>query len=851
MAKYSGGLEDSLNIPEPSVTVLEKRYLKKDSSGKLLETGEDLLRRVAKDIAAADAFYMPEFKERVYEGMPTQELYQAVEGNEAIKKREDEFFEIMRNRYFLPNSPTLMNAGRELQQLSACFVLPIGDSMEDIFETLKDTALIHKSGGGTGFSFSRLRPNGAYIHSTGSYTAGPITFLRVYDAGTEAVKQGGTRRGANMGIMRANHPDALDWITIKEKTGVLSNFNLSIALSDNEIRAIKEDGYILMEDPRGAEYTVNNAEHRTKEIELARIENYEAKFRTSWDLSEDRKSIIDTASGKEIGKVEDGKLYIRAKALFDKMVDKAWKNGDPGVVFIDKMNEGNPTPEIGMIESTNPCGEQPLLPYESCNLGSINLAEMVDDNGEINESLLEKTVRTATRFLDNVIDRNNYPLKEIEKMTKANRKIGLGVMGFANMLIRRGISYNSEEAIKEGERVMKFINDVSKDESRKLAKERGAFPNFDKSIYKNEEPIRNATRTTIAPTGTISIILGASSGIEPIFSYVTVRNVTKSIGKKLVEINEEFEKFLVENIYGSREALYADEKLESLGDWKNLENMLIPLPQKKRIKEIFVTAHDVPVEQHIKMQAAFQRHTDNAVSKTINMPNSATREDVANAYLMAYDLGCKGITIYRDGSRMDQVLNKSGNGLEKKTLERGRDRKEVIGLHGITYEVGTGCGPLFVTINYDEQGPVEIFSEMNPQGGCAAAQTASTGILSSLGLHKGVRPEQIRKHFKAIRCPEANELLNKASCSQAVSKALEFFARDYEKIKEKGLSPIIENRNRKNDQNQGNPEESNQERIIGLNKDKLFCPDCNSRLNFESGCSGGTCFNPGCGYSSC
>ena len=686
MAKYSNGLEDSLNIPDESVKVLEKRYLKRDNHGKLIETGEDMLKRVARDISAAEVLYDEKFKESINPNYSTQELYNLSEKSEKAKKYNKEFFDVMKNRYFLPNSPTLMNAGRELQQLSACFVLPIGDSMEEIFETQRDMAVVHKSGGGTGFSFSNLRPNGAYISSTSGYSPGPVSFLFTYNESAGQITQGGKRRGANMGVLNASHPDALDWAIAKKQEGVLSNFNLSIAFTDEDIESIKKDDYILMKDPRGKSYGLKNAKSRVKEILFGKGD----VFKTAWALSEDEKSIISTYSKEIVGKVENGKIYVKAKKLFDMIVQVVWERGEPGVIFLDKINKYNPTPKMGKIESTNPCGEQPLLPYESCNLGSINLAEMINGEGELDESLLEKTVRTSIRFLDNVIDRNKFPLQEIEKITKANRKIGLGVMGFAHMLIKMGISYNSTEAVKEAEDIMRFINSVSKDESYKLAKEKGEFPNFKESTYKDGEKLRNATTTTIAPTGTIGVIASSSQGIEPIYALVSERNVEKTIGQNLIEVDREFKKFL------EKEELYDERILGEITKGKSIDDLLIPKTIKNKIKSLFVIAHDVPAEQHLKIQAAFQKYTDNAVSKTINIPFEAKKEDVANAYLRAHELGCKGVTIYRDGSRDYQLLTSAGKSNNIYMDLKNGKRPNVI---GTTKKQKTPLGNAFVTLN--------------------------------------------------------------------------------------------------------------------------------------------------------
>ena len=583
-----------LTLTENALVVLQRRYLKKDKKGVVIETPEEMFRRVSQNIAQAETLYNP---------------------NADVKKIGNDFFEAMANLEFLPNSPTLKNAGRRLQQLAACFVLPVEDSLESIFDAVKETALIHQSGGGTGFSFSRLRPKDDMVGSTSGAASGPVSFMKVFNTATEVIKQGGTRRGANMGVLRVDHPDIIDFITVKNDPLELTNFNISVAVTDAFMKAVEED----------KEYPLINP--RTNEIIR----------------------------------------HAKAREVFDLIVESAWKTGEPGVLFIDRINQANPTPHIGLMEATNPCGEQPLLPYEPCNLGSINLSKMLKKTGgrvqglentdprtpttepryEIDYKKLERMVRLGIRFLDNVIDMNKYPLPDIERMAKGNRKIGLGVMGFADMLVMLRVSYDSEKAQKIGEGLMQFIKGVAWEASRELAEERGAFPNIKGSIFDKPgiKPIRNATTTTVAPTGTLSIIAGCSSGIEPIYSLSYTRQVLNGI--QLPELHP-----LLPEI-AKEEGFYSDELMDFIAKGGSIMERK---DGPDAIKKIFVTAFQIPPEGHVRMQAVFQKHTDNAVSKTINFPPGATSKDVKKAYLLAYELGCKGITVYRSGTRAEQVL---------------------------------------------------------------------------------------------------------------------------------------------------------------------------------------------------
>ncbi|MEM0147958.1 MAG: adenosylcobalamin-dependent ribonucleoside-diphosphate reductase [Candidatus Micrarchaeaceae archaeon] len=584
MFKASLGIEDDeLKLPINSLVVLSARYLLKDENGKIIETPSQLFHRVANAIASVEKKYNKSDSE--------------------VNETAQQFYDGMVSFKFMPNSPTLMNAGTKLGQLSACFVLPIEDSIEEIFDAIKNMAIIQKSGGGTGFSFSRLRPANDIVHGTSGVASGPISFLKIFNEATEQIKQGGKRRGANMGVLRVDHPDILDFIMAKENEGALRNFNLSIGITDKFMKSLEN----------GKEY-----------------------------------EIINPRTNKAVGK-------LNAKAVWNLLITMAWKTGDPGIIFLDRMNStySNPVPKYGPIESTNPCGEQPLYPYDSCNLASINLAKMtktIDHHYEVDWDELERIVKLATRFLDDVIDANKFPIPEIEKVTKAIRRIGLGVMGWADLLIKLGIRYDSNEALLLAEKIMSFITNKAREESEILATERGPFPEFENSIWHNlgYKPLRNSTVTTIAPTGTISIIAGgASQGIEPIFSVVYTRNVKESLGSNLIEIDNEFERYSIDYNFYSEELMKKLAGRVSIQDVEEIPN---------EVKRLFVTAWDISPEAHVKMQAAFQKYTDNAVSKTINLPNYATPEDVEKAYFLAYKLGCKGITVYRDGSKKVQVL---------------------------------------------------------------------------------------------------------------------------------------------------------------------------------------------------
>ncbi|MBE8538769.1 vitamin B12-dependent ribonucleotide reductase [Geoglobus acetivorans] len=755
-----------MELSNTAKVVLEKRYLLKNEKGEPVETPEEMLWRVARAIAKAEENY----------------------GNDP-EEWAKRFYEIMDGQEFMPNSPTLMNAGTPLGQLSACFVIPVEDSIDGIFKALWDMAKVQKSGGGTGFSFSRIRPKGDIVKSTMGVASGPISFMKIFDSATEQIKQGGKRRGANMGVLNVHHPDIEEFITAKWEEGVLRNFNISVAVTEKFMEALKSDGDYELINPR------------TKEVV--------------------RK--------------------ISARKVFNLIVEGAWRNGEPGVIFIDEINRHNPTPHAGEIEATNPCGEQPLLPYESCNLGSINLSRFVDEGKmDFNWERLKEVVRLATRFLDNVIDVNSYPIPEIAEMTRKNRKIGLGVMGWADALFKLGIPYDSEEAIELARKVMKFIQEESHRASQELAEERGVFPNWEGSVWEKKGiKMRNATTTTIAPTGTISIIAGCSSGIEPVFALAYKRaNILD--GDEFFEVNPIFERML------RALDLYSDDVLSKVVEEGSIQG-IDEIPEE--IRRVFKCALDISPEWHVRMQAAFQKYTDNAVSKTINLPNHATKADVEKAFLLAYELGCKGITVYRDGSREEQVL--SVKKTEKKKEEekvrpparyhRPRPRPRIT--KGTTVETRTGCGSLYVTINEDEHGIAEVFVQLGKSGGCAASQTEAIGRLLSVALRSWVDPEALIRQLKGIRCPSVGfdngEIIT--SCADGVAKVLEKHLKgEFRKIKMdvKGVKPLTEFTEEKVEE----VHEAQRTKLIGG-----MCPECGNILEYGEGCM--TCRM--CGFTKC
>ncbi|NLL19626.1 MAG: vitamin B12-dependent ribonucleotide reductase [Clostridia bacterium] len=754
-----------MNLSPNAITILEKRYLRKEND-QPIETPEDLFRRVANAIASAEKSFNTEIEQ------------------ETIDNIADIFYRLMANLDFMPNSPTLMNAGRELGQLAACFVLPVGDSMEEIFTAVKHSALIHKSGGGTGFSFSKIRPKNDPVRSTGGVASGPVSFMKVFNAATEAIKQGGTRRGANMGILRVDHPDILEFVTSKQDNDELTNFNISVGLTKEFMEAAK-----------------SNAQ-------------YNLTF--------------------------NGEIYdqISASELFDLIVEHAWNNGEPGIIFLDRLNENNPTPALGEIEATNPCGEQPLLGYEACNLGSINLAHMVTGKKTVDWDKLDETVKWSIRFLDNVIEVSKYPIPEIETMVRGNRKIGLGIMGWADMLFKLMIPYNSEEAINLADQVMSFIQEKAHYYSGELALERGSFPNIDQSIYKGQA-MRNATCTTIAPTGTISMIAGASSGIEPVFSLAYAKHVLD--GETLVEINPVFKEYL-DTLSPAERSTVINHVVEK-GNLQNLKG--IPELWKK----VFVTALEISPEYHIKMQAAFQKHCDNAVSKTVNFPYTATKEDVRQVYELAYRLGCKGVTVYRSGSRTNEVLT-VGKGEAKKELPmekiypRSRPKQTI----GITDQVKTGCGKMYITVNSDQQGLIETFITTGSTGGCSGF-TEGVSRLISLALRANIAPEAIIDQLTSVSCP--NFIRRKAtdktivgkSCPDIIGRIL------YQQLQaNEGLPEDVKALLQAGWEEQCATQETGC--IVEMTEEEYLrigiCPECKAKLQFAEGCL--SCH---CGYSKC
>src|SRR5438132_563883 len=772
--------EPDPKLSENALRVLQKRYLKQDDTGRVIETPKELFARVAWNLALA---------ERNYGATETQ-----------VEEIAHRFFHIISSLEFLPNSPTLMNAGLELQQLSACFVLPVDDSLAGIFQTLKESALIHQSGGGTGFSFSRLRPKNDFVKSTMGVASGPVSFMKVFDAATQQVKQGSKRRGANMGILRVDHPDILEFITCKDKTNEITNFNISVAITDKFMEALKSG--------------------------------------TKYDLVNPRDHQI---AGQ-----------LDAREVLDKIAFQAWKNGEPGLFFIDENNRRQPTPNVADMEATNPCGEQPLLPYESCNLGSIDLARHMKRNAvgrwDVDWKKLEGTIRATTRMLDDVIDMNVYPVKQIEEMTYATRKIGLGVMGFARMLFMLEVPYDSKEGVEWGRKIMQFIQETGYNESAKLAEERGVYPAWEGSRHQETGlRLRNSYATTVAPTGTLSMIADTSGGCEPEFSLIWYKRVME--GEELPYFLDYFEEV------ARREGFWSEDLVKKILGNHGSPRGLKEVPEKWQ--RVFATAHDVPPEWHVRMQAAFQDWCDAAVSKTINMPREATVEDVKKAYLLAYDLHCKGITVDRDGSRADQVLNigvaESGKPTEMRVevpqepaALRPRPRPDVI--TGRTQKILTGYGALYVTVNEDEKGLFEVFAQIGRGGGYTASFSEGIVRLASLCLRSGVPVDEIIDQLEGIRSPRiaVDHGERVYSIPDAIAKAI----KRHIGMQKTGVQPPVETFDELGGAVETDVELEKESRDAaellrkGLNPE---CPECGKSLVFEEGCV--KCH--ACGYSEC
>ncbi len=830
----AGGSDGSMKpqLSENAITVLRRRYLVKDDQGEPVEEAEDLFWRVARTIAAADA------------------KYGASPG--AVDAVAETFYELMATRVWMPNSPTLMNAGRPLGQLSACFVLPVDDALSSgksgIYDTLRNMALVHQSGGGTGFSFSRLRPKNDVVRSTMGVASGPVSFMSLYDASTEVVKQGGTRRGANMGILRVDHPDILEFITCKDDVTKITNFNISVAVTDAFMQAVEE----------GSEY-----------------------------------DLVHPRTGNVVGRMD-------AREVFDRIVHGAWKTGEPGVFFIDRANYYNPVPHLGSYDATNPCGEQPLLPYDVCNLGSINVGAFVE-NGDVDWDELRRAVHLCTHFLENVIDVNKYPLPQITELAQRIRRVGLGVMGWADFLVRLGAPYDSEEAIEWARRLMKFVDEESKVESERLADERGVFPEWERSIWGPDETcardaegkrirpmrrLRNCNLTTVAPTGTISIIAGCSSGIEPVFAVAFMRN---QAGILMPDVNEDFV------AVARREGWFSDELMKRIAEEGHIRFPEVP----EKWQRVFVTAHDVTPEWHVRMQAGFQEHTDSAISKTCNFPHDATEDYVREIYELAYRLGCKGVTVYRDGSRDMQVLSTGRTAKEvqeragSEAAERGKSRDDEVAqlkatiaeleaelartkrqlhevesenlqrrakrsrpelLKGTTRRLETPLGTLYVTITEDDLGqPFEMFMSLGKAGGALMADVEAIGRLISLGLRSGIPLAEIHRQLRMISSDRAvglgpNKVL---SVPDAVGIAIERWMQEKHGVQQDLLEEASAQSDAVTQANRGSlpgPDGTFFEyHHLNAEQHAGACPDCGSQLEFAEGCM--KCHV--CGYSEC
>ena len=727
-----------MQITENAKKVLENRILRKDEEGNVIETPEEMLVRVARAIADNET----EFDKFDW---------------------KEEFYDIMDNLYFLPNSPCLMNAGIPGGQLMACFVLPIEDNMESIMGTLRDAALIHKSGGGTGFSFSNIRPENDIVKTTGGIASGPVSFIRMYDAVTNEIKQGGKRRGANIAVLKCDHGDILKFIDCKRNNSQINNFNISVAVTDKFMEAVKANKDFELINPRNGEVTKT----------------------------------------------------LPAKEIWDKLVEGAWQNGEPGIIFIDTVNEYNPLPELGEIVGTNPCGESVLLNNESCCLGSINLTKIVTSDKEINWDLLEKVARIATRFLDNILDVTEYPLPQIKEMSLGNRKIGLGVMGWGDMLFKLGIPYNSQKALDLAWKVMGVVDEEAFMASHVIAEEKGVFPNWHKSPSFQEKygKVRNASRTCIAPTGTLSIIANCTSGIEPAYGLVYEKHVLD--GQTLYEVNPVFEQEL------KNRGIYSKKLLQKVADNNGSCQGIKEIPED--MQKVFVVAHDITPEWHVKMQAAFQKQTGMGISKTINLPHNATKKDVEDALMLAYESGCKGVTVYRDGSREEQVLT-AGKKAKPRKAVKVEVRERPTETSGVTTALKTGCGKLYCTVNEDEEGVCEIFLNQKEGNGCRVAYNNALAMVSSMALRAGVPIKDISKVLKGQSCgkPIWDNRGLILSCPDAIGKHLDK-EQEFQEFKE-SLEPV--------------------EKTV---KQVKTCPLCGGQIISQGGCE--ICHD--CGNSRC
>ncbi|MDR0516612.1 MAG: vitamin B12-dependent ribonucleotide reductase [Fibromonadaceae bacterium] len=821
----------SLNLTPNAVKVLQSRYLHKDEKGEYAETPEELFMRVAKSVASAEAFYNSD--------------------PNIVEEYTEKFYDLMASGRFLPNSPTLMSAGRSSEgMLSACFVLPIEDSIDGIFSTVKATALIQKAGGGTGFSFDKLRPTGDYIKSSGGTTSGPISFWKVLSEATNAIQQGAFRRGANMGMMSVTHPDIITFIFAKQDLKAFTNFNISVKIPDAWMNSYKEN-------PLGAHEVINPRSQKSYVIPKKLIPG-------KYDISR----LINVEKYYALPEKERPEVWTK-REVFRVIVDCAHKTGEPGLIFIDAINRANPTPNIGEIEATNPCGEQPLLPYEACNLGSINISAFVykDEEGKIEilrEALIE-SVHLATRFLDNIIDVNKYPIEEIDKMCKGNRKIGLGIMGFADALYKQGIPYNSEQGISIGERIMQVLNEESHNASEILAVERGKFPNWEGSVWDKvqKRPMRNSATTTVAPTGTVSIIANCSGGIEPMFSLAFTRNVLD--GQRLVEVNPVFESIANERGFYSKELM---EKIAEKGSLREIEE----IPED--IRRIFVCSHDISPEWHVKMQATFQKNCDSSISKTINLPHEATPEDVEKVYMMAWELKCKGVTVYRDGCRENQPMALSASSSKEdvkqiaaypRSPSEYKIRKPMRTppmLPAVRMRQPTGFGHMHIAVTVDpvSKREMEIFAQLGKAGDIASSDLEAISRMVSLYLRIGGSLEDIIDQLEGIGSHMA--IPSKDGKVMSLADGLGKSLKRYNLAKRTyGLNDILTGKINfdelpalKDLEQQNNFAEEELlskpplvEAINNTNVYKEKCQDCGGVLSFSEGCV--KC--PNCGFSRC